>query len=435
MEFRLRDYSSPLKILQFRHQMARHPYWSADRHEAWARQKRLLVVRNAYETVPYYKQLFDSAGIDPADVEEPEQWQAIPVLTKEAVRANPELLVSKTRGRGRVWASTSGSTGQQMRVLLDSNINAAAFALFWRAWNSGGFWRLGQRHAALKAPVIDTLWRINRRIRAIEIPAIKVAPENVVEIKHALDTYKPRFMRCLPSGLYLLCKLLREMRLSLRIPMIITGSEALKDFQRREFEEFLGARVFNHYTHWERCASALECSAGRMHVQEDYGYHEILRPDGTPSEPGEMGEVVVTGLHHQAMPFIRYRTGDMASWSIEPCDCGQVFPTIDGVVGRVGNYAVGKSGEQIASLAIEAILDEEKGVRCIQYIQNRPGVLELSVVVNDEFDRETGLSYLAKKAESVIGPSVEIVPKICTMKDIQRSPVGKIRYFINRIPQ
>jgi len=435
MKFRLRDYSSPLKILKFRHQMEKHPYWSADRHEAWAREKRLSVVRNAYETVPHYRQLFDSVGIVPTDIADPENWRAIPVLTKDLVRAQPESLVSRTRGSGRVWASTSGSTGQQMLVLLDSNINAAAFALFWRAWNSGGYWRIGQRHAALKAPLIDTVWRYNHRIRAIEIPAIKVAPENVSEIKRAIERYRPRFMRCLPSALYLLCKLLREMNQSLHIPMVITGSEALEDFQRREFEGFLGARVFNHYTHWERCASALECEAGRMHVQEDYGHHEILRPDGAACEPGEVGEIVVTGLHHQAMPFIRYRTGDRASWSIEPCDCGQVFPTIDGVVGRVGDYVVGKSGERIASLSIEAILDEEEGVRCIQYIQNEPGILELSVVVNDDFDRETGLNYLTEKAEKAIGPSISVIPKICSMDNIHRSPVGKIRYFINRIPQ
>ena len=151
-----------------------------------------------------------------------------------------------------------------------------------------------------------------------------------------------------------------------------------------------------------------------MHVQEDYGHHEILRPDGTPTEPGEVGEIVVTGLHHQAMPFIRYRTGDLASWSIDPCNCGQVFPTIDGVVGRGGDYVVGKSGEHIASLSIEAILVEEKGVRCIQYIQNQPGILELSVVVSEEFDRVTGLDYLAKKAENAIGPSISVIPRICT---------------------
>jgi phenylacetate-CoA ligase len=435
MEFRLKDYLSPLNILQFRRQMATQPYWTADRQAAWSVEKRLALIKHAYESVPYYKQLFESLGMNPADVAEPEQWRTIPELTKDVVRAQPESLVSESRGNGRVWASTSGSTGEQMRVLLDSNINAAAFALFWRAWNSGGFWRIGQRHAVLKAPLIDTVWRINHRIRAIEIPAIRVAPENVPEIKRALERYKPRFIRCLPSALYLLCKLLREMNLSLQLPMVITGSEALEDFQRREFEEFLGARVFNHYTHWERCASALECEAGRIHVQEDYGHHEILRPDGTPTEPGEIGEIVVTGLHHQAMPFIRYRTGDLANWTTGQCDCGQVFPTIDRVVGRVGDYVVGKSGERIASLSIEAILDEEEGVRCIQYIQNRPGVLELSVVVNDDFDMETGLKYLAEKAENAIGPSVSVIPRICSMDDIQRSPAGKIRYFINRIPQ
>jgi len=67
----------------------------------------------------------------------------------------------------------------QLRILLDHNINAAAFALFWRAWGSGGYYRLGQRHAVMKGLYYEAGWKYNRAIRALELSSARVGPDTV----------------------------------------------------------------------------------------------------------------------------------------------------------------------------------------------------------------------------------------------------------------
>jgi len=76
---------------------------------------------------------------------------------------------------------------------------------------------------------------------------------------------------------------------------------------------------------------------GRLHVCDDAAIVEILR-NGEPVKEGEQGEVVVTGLFSKTMPFIRYRTGDLATRGPDSCPCGQPFSTLDAVLGRTADY-------------------------------------------------------------------------------------------------
>jgi phenylacetate-CoA ligase len=72
---------------------------------------------------------------------------------------------------------------------------------------------------------------------------------------------------------------------------------------------------------------AWECRhSGDLHTCDDGVLIEVL-VDGRPAEPGERGEVVVTNLHAYAMPFIRYRIGDVATREA-PCGCGAPFAAI-----------------------------------------------------------------------------------------------------------
>lgn len=151
MQFRVRDYFSPLQVVAHHWRMREAPLWSPERLDAWSRPRRKGLIAHAYTHVPYYRRLLDKHGIDPTRVDRDEVWRRIPLLTKDILREHARDLTATSRfSRGAVWAGTSGSTSSPLRFLLDRRVNAAAFALFWRAWSSGGHWRLGQRQAALK---------------------------------------------------------------------------------------------------------------------------------------------------------------------------------------------------------------------------------------------------------------------------------------------
>src|SRR6185503_19224355 len=139
---------------------------------------------------------------------------------------------SSAAPRDAVWTSTSGSTGMPMKILLDSNINAAAFALFWRAWSTGGYWRLGQRQAAMKGQLAPGLLHHNRRLRAMEAIAARVNATTVRTVRDAFARYEPRFLRGYPSAMFLFCRLLEEQGLELHIPMVISGAETLYEYHR-----------------------------------------------------------------------------------------------------------------------------------------------------------------------------------------------------------
>ncbi len=433
MKFRFSDYSSPFSVLEFRRLMREAPYWTADRLKSWSRARRIEAVRHAYETVPHYRDAYDQAGVRPELIGDDAEWLALPTITKADIVGEGERLISRLADRSAVWASTSGSTGMPMRMLLDRSVNAAAFALFWRAWTSGGYWRLGQKHAVMKGPTFDGVFRHNWKLRTLEIVSARVSSNTALAIREALMRYGPRFMRGYPSSMYLFCKLLREHGVELHLPMIVTGSEMLHDYQRAEFEDFLGARVFNHWTHWERSGSILECERGRLHAQEDYGHHEILDAAGRPVGPGIEGELTVTGLHNRSMPIVRYRTGDIAVWSADQCACGQSFPIIDRIVGRETDFLYRSDGLIIPSSGVTSLMKAWSGIRYAQLIQDMPGEIEVRVVKGREWSDSTG-DQIVRDVNRLMDGRMEISMRFCEVEELERSPIGKLRQCFNRIP-
>jgi phenylacetate-CoA ligase len=234
--------------------------------------------------------------------------------------------------------------------------------------------------------------------------------------------------------MYLFCRLLRDQGLDLHIPMIISGSEMLYDFQRQEIEGFLGARIYNHYTHWERAASILECSAGRLHVQQDYGFHEILDGEGRAVGPGEPGVITVTTLHNRAMPLVRYQTGDIAVWSSEPCSCGQNFPSVESIEGRQTDYLVTPGGELVSgTFGVEAFRTLPH-LLSAQIVQVEIGRIEVRIVKGAGYREPETTRMILEALRQRLGADMKIEMRFCGVEDLERSPVGKIRQCFNRIP-
>ncbi|MGH8603609.1 MAG: phenylacetate--CoA ligase family protein, partial [Gammaproteobacteria bacterium] len=390
MKFRIRDYFFPDKILNYRRLMREAPGWSVEHLAEWSKSRRMAIVKHAYENVPYYRRVLDGHRIRPEQVDRPEVWARIPTLDKLTLKQNTgDLIAGGAPPKTSAWARTSGSTGLNLSFLLDSNVNAAAFALFWRCWESGGYWRIGQRQAAIKGVLTkkggyyEQAWKYSPILRTLRLSPVQINAQSARRYRDVIARYRPRFIRTFPASLYLLCRLLREQGLELHIPMVVTGAEVLYDFQRKEFETTLGARVYNHYTHWERAASILECEAGNLHCQEDYGNHEILDHEGRPVPPGVVGEITATGLHNLTMPLIRYRTGDTAAWSLKGCSCGQSFPIVERIEGRLSDGIYNAEGLLVSGDAVRSVITpflNDTNILYSQVIQADRRALEVRIV-------------------------------------------------------
>lgn len=124
------------------------------------------------------------------------------------------------------------------------------------------------------------------------------------------------------------------------IHKVLLSADYVPEVLIRELDQNFGCKVFTHYGSSEMgYGGGVECAAlNGYHVREADLYFEIINPDtGEAAKVGEYGEVVFTTLTRQAMPLIRYRTGDTAAFSQETCECGTFLRTMKRSFGRIEN--------------------------------------------------------------------------------------------------
>ena len=83
-------------------------------------------------------------------------------------------------------------------------------------------------------------------------------------------------------------------------------------------------------------------------MRPEYSVVELLRPDGSPAQPGEVAEIVGTGFGNAAMPLIRYRTGDTVLVAEDQhCACGRRMPIVETIVGRLEDVLLTVDGRMV----------------------------------------------------------------------------------------
>ena len=167
---------------------------------------------------------------------------------------------------------------------------------------------------------------------------------------------------------------------------------------RTEIETKLHADAVNIYGLSEIVGPGVsnECVEAKdgMHVMEDHFLPEIIdSKTGAVLPDGEVGELVFTTLTKQALPLIRYRTGDLCSLNREPCICGRTHVRMSRILGRADDMLIIR-GVNVFPSQIEAALIGLDHVtphhRLIVTRENRLDILEVQVEVSEEFFRHVG---------------------------------------------
>jgi phenylacetate-CoA ligase len=160
---------------------------------------------------------------------------------------------------------------------------------------------------------------------------LEIMRDFAVTVFHAIPSFALRLIEALEaqSGL----------RESLRIKIGVLGAEPWTKEMRTKIEDGLGIEAFNNYGFAEVGGPgvAIECQAkSGLHVWEDHFVAEVIDPKtGESLEEEEEGELVITPLSREAMPLLRYRTGDITRLVDGPCDCGRTHRKIDWMRGRI----------------------------------------------------------------------------------------------------
>ncbi|HEX6510714.1 MAG TPA: phenylacetate--CoA ligase [Chloroflexota bacterium] len=146
----------------------------------------------------------------------------------------------------------------------------------------------------------------------------------------------------------------------------IFGSEMWSDVLRRRIEDRLGIESFDiiGMTETGGVGMGIDCPAhAGIHVWEDHYLAEIVHPEsGRPLLDGESGELVVTTLTREALPMVRYQTGDLTSiLSRDRCDCGRTSLRLDRFRGRTDDMLIA-NGVNFYPEQIETLLLGEAAV-------------------------------------------------------------------------
>ncbi|MBV9365181.1 MAG: phenylacetate--CoA ligase [Solirubrobacterales bacterium] len=159
------------------------------------------------------------------------------------------------------------------------------------------------------------------------------------------------------------------------------GGEPWTDGLRAQIDRALGIKAVNFYGLSEMCGPgvATECLTARdgLHVNEDHFIVEVIDPeDGRPVDAGEVGELVFTSLTKEALPLIRYRTGDLGAVSEHPCSCGRTSARLIQLGGRRDDMMIIR-GVNLYPSHVEQILTSVDGVAPHwQLILERPGPMD-----------------------------------------------------------
>jgi phenylacetate-coenzyme A ligase PaaK-like adenylate-forming protein len=149
---------------------------------------------------------------------------------------------------------------------------------------------------------------------------------------------RPEFLACTPSYAIRLGEALAEAGVRPRLRAGLFGAEPWSAQMRRHIEDLLGLRALDVYGLSEVIGPGVagEClEADGLHVNEDHFLVETIDPEtGQPAGEGVPGELVFSALSREAMPLLRYRTGDIASLRRDPCPCGRTLVRMSKVAGR-----------------------------------------------------------------------------------------------------
>lgn len=409
------------------------PRRDADATQRMARRKLDAALRWALRTVPAYqpyRSLLDEHR-DPRQI-----LRRLPVTGKMDLKRHPERYRSREMpGSAALEMHTGGSTEHPMRFLLEKHVSRPKEHAFLQSFRGRLSLEEGELVLALRGRTVPSaaeggpVWAIEPIRRQLVFSSDHLERRFMPQYAEALERHRPRWIEAFPSALYPLARWLRDHPMpsftrDLRGVMLF--SENVYPFQMRLFREVFGCPVVSHYGHSERVLMAATLPGDdRYHFWPQYGWLELLDDGDQPvTEPGRVGHVVGTGFDNRVMPFVRYRTGDLAVLG-EGTGAIAGFPVCERIEGRVQEFVVCRDERLISLTTLGAAhFAELADVDAIQYEQREPGRLVLKLA---------GERPLAPEARERIAHAVErktqggCAVDVVAVERIERSPRGKAR--------
>lgn len=262
--------------------------------------KKLLSL--SLEHIPYYRENWNDAEKQAAMNGELDK---LPLLEKDAIRQDAHKFRREDMNPfPKLIFQTSGTTGTPIATQFTlSELRKSLAVREARSANWAGV-SFNEPRATFSGRMVEpnperdtNIYRFNFVEKQVYFSAFHLKPQTAHLYVEALKKHNITWLTGYAVSYYLLAKYILEQKISIpEIKAVITTSEKLTDPMRKVMEEAYGCKVYEEYSTVENAIFASECEHGNLHVSPDSGIVEILRPDRTACDPGEVGEVVTTCL-------------------------------------------------------------------------------------------------------------------------------------------
>lgn len=413
--------------------------------EALQLERLQALVKRVYQKIPFYKESFDKAGINPEDIKSLADLIKLPFTVKQDMRdAYPFGLFAVPRKDVVRVHCSSGTTGTATVVGytqkdLENWGDCFARALYGAGCGPDSTLQIAYGYGLFTGG----LGAHNGGERA----GCTVLPMSTGNTKRQVRLMKDFDVDCLcctPSYALNIAEVAQEEGYDVHefpIHAGILGAEPCSEATRAEIEQKMGIQVYDIYGLSEVMGPGVACECEKqhgLHVCEDQFIIEILDPKTLQPVPdGEWGEVVFTTLCKECSPLVRYRTRDISRILVGECECGRTFRRMDRIAGRTDDMMILRGVNVFPSQIEEEIVSFPEIAPQYQLILTTKGTLDhaelrVETVPEFPFDEIRRLEKLKKDLQKALKENLQIAVdvKIVEPKTIERAE-GKAKRIID----
>ncbi len=374
----------------------------------------------------YYRRVFKSENIDINTIETLEGLTKIPLTTKDDLQKYNDDFICIPRNKIVDFVTTSGTLGEPVTFALsDSDLDRLAYneAISFACAGVGS------------DDVMQLMTTMDRRFmaglayflgaRKLGAGIIRVG-SGIPELQwDSIKKFKPTFLICVPSFLLKLIEFANQHNIDLKKTGVKGAICIGESIRNQDFSlNVLAAKIksswdielYSTYASTEMSTAFNEC-----HVREGGHHHpeliiaEILDDNGNAAAVGEIGELVITTLGVEAMPLLRFKTGDMVQAHPEACACGRNTMRLGPVVGRK-KQMIKYKGTTLYPPAMYNVLNHfgEVDAFVIEIFHNEVGTDEILVKIATKDSSERLLNEIKDhfRAKLRVLPKIEFCDKI-----------------------
>ena len=306
-------------------------------------------VEKVYNNTPFYREQFDQLGIKPVDIQSLEDIRKLPFTKKVHLREQYPfgLFAVPMDDVVRIHGS-SGTSGKPTIVGYTKNDIEMWSGLLARAIVAAGGRKSDIFHNAYGYGLFTGGIGLHYGAEKLGAAVVPISGGNTERQITLIEDFKPRGIVGTPSYILTIAEKMEEMGIDPETNGTdygIFGAEPWSEEMRRALEEKLKIKAIDIYGLSEVMGPgvSIECYEAQdgLHMAEDHFFAEIIDPETLePVADGEDGELVITSLTKEALPIIRYRTGDITSITREKCICGRTTMRMARVKGRTDDMLI-----------------------------------------------------------------------------------------------